>query len=123
MTRVRQPRPVAAWMLILFAAACAAGGCKTLSERYIALEVWKYERCFGHPPPGFVGGPVGGPMAPPMAPAMQPCNMPACQPANACDACSGAPLPAGMPAVVPGPSRMPVSSSRPVIISDEVIEP
>ena len=29
-------------------------GCKSLSERYIALEVWKYERCFGHLPPGFV---------------------------------------------------------------------
>jgi hypothetical protein len=33
--------------------AVSATGCKTLNERYIALEVWKYERCFGHLPPGF----------------------------------------------------------------------
>ena len=36
------------------AVALAAPGCKTLNERYIALEVWKYEKCFGHLPPGFV---------------------------------------------------------------------
>lgn len=35
-------------------AACGFTGCKSLTERYIALEVWKYERCFGHLPPGFV---------------------------------------------------------------------
>lgn len=34
--------------------ALSSTGCKTLNERYIALEVWKYERCFGHLPPGFV---------------------------------------------------------------------
>ena len=38
----------------VLAAAAGATGCKTLNERYIALEVWKYERCFGHLPPGFV---------------------------------------------------------------------
>ena len=31
----------------------ATTGCKSLNERYIALEVWKYEKCFGHLPPGF----------------------------------------------------------------------
>ena len=30
--------------------ACSAGGCKTFTERYIALAVWKYEKCFGHYP-------------------------------------------------------------------------
>ena len=34
-------------------ASLTSGGCKTLNERYIALEVWKYEKCFGHYPPGF----------------------------------------------------------------------
>ena len=31
----------------------AMTGCKSMNERYIALEVWKYEKCFGHLPPGF----------------------------------------------------------------------
>ena len=34
-------------------AAAGLSGCKSLSERYIRLEVWKYEKCFGHLPPGF----------------------------------------------------------------------
>ena len=29
-------------------------GCKSLNERYLSMEVWKYEKCFGHLPPGFV---------------------------------------------------------------------
>lgn len=55
------------------ALACAAlagvatfAGCKTLNERYIALEVWKYERCFGHLPPGFTP-PGAAPAGPPAA--------------------------------------------------------
>ena len=52
--------------------AVGLSGCKTVSERYIALEVWKYEKCFGHLPPGFV--PPGAAAA---APAMQPCGQPA----------------------------------------------
>lgn len=49
----------------LVAAAAATGGCKSLSERYIALEVWKYERCFGHLPPGFTPpGPSPRPRGP-----------------------------------------------------------
>jgi hypothetical protein len=48
-------------------AAVATTGCKSLTERYIALEVWKYEKCFGHLPPGFT--PPGAAIA---APAAQP---------------------------------------------------
>ena len=40
--------------MVVLAAAAGLTGCKTLNERYIALEVWKYEKCFGHLPPGFV---------------------------------------------------------------------
>jgi hypothetical protein len=36
------------------AIALSSTGCKSLNERYISLEVWKYEKCFGHLPPGFV---------------------------------------------------------------------
>ena len=52
--------PACGWMarvsacLSICALVLGAGGCKTLNERYIALEVWKYEKCFGHLPPGFV---------------------------------------------------------------------
>lgn len=59
-------------------AACGFTGCKSLTERYIALEVWKYERCFGHLPPGFV--PPNAQIAAPAAPAMRPCG----QPSNCC---------------------------------------
>lgn len=117
----------------------AVGGCKTLSERYIALEVWKYERCFGHPPPGFVGGPA----AAAGATGMRPCGSPAaapCAPAQApmagnCDACGGAagmaggPVMGGVPVVsepgigIPTPAPSPVSAGRPVIISDEIVSP
>ena len=47
------------WLARACAAAAAilmtagVGGCKSLNERYIALEVWKYEKCFGQFPPGF----------------------------------------------------------------------
>jgi hypothetical protein len=135
----------------------AAGftGCKSLNERYIALEVWKYEKCFGHLPPGFV--PPGAQAA--MAPAMRPCGQPAncgqatpCQSASFapgghvaggdCNECQGAVVEGGMPmgaggTVMPGlpagpggapgpmPSNLPspVSTSKPVIISDEVVLP
>ena len=61
----------------------SASGCKTLSERYIALEVWKYEKCFGHYPPGFT--PPGAAITPAAAPAMRPCGQPSdcCQSAGA----------------------------------------
>jgi len=135
-------------------------GCKSLTEKYIALEVWKYEKLFGHLPPGFV--PPGA--MPVAAAAMRPCNQPAaCQPApcggghgvgmtmagSNCDQCQGGgmvegsmpsgtivspgmptgagSLPVG-PGGSPGPSAgMPtpaaVTSSRPVVISDEVVLP
>lgn len=141
--------------------AASLSGCKSLTEKYIALEVWKYEKLFGHLPPGFV---PPGAMPPAAAPAMRPCGQAAaCQPAPCgggehvvgsqmaggnCDQCHGATVEGGLPpgAVVspgmpsgagalpagpggsPGPSAgLPtpaaVSSSRPVVISDEVVLP
>ena len=139
--------------MALLAAVAVAGlsGCKTLNERYIQLEVWKYEKCFGHLPPGFV--PPGA--APAAAPAMRPCGASAapCQSApcsspavvggDSCDQCQGGVIEGGAPAgttVVPGlpagpggsPGPMPsagsptpagVTTSRPVVISDEVVLP
>jgi hypothetical protein len=141
--------------LVTAAVVVAAGstGCKTVSERYIALEVWKYEKCFGHLPPGFV--PPGAAVAP-AASAMRPCG----QPSNCCEStpcpsapgehvagcndcqggivAGGAPMGSGIPVggtVVPGlpagpggapgpmPSGSQVTTSKPVVISDEVVLP
>ena len=127
-------------------AALGAGGCKTVSERYIALEVWKYEKCFGHLPPGFT--PAGAAIAPTASPSMRPCGQPTdcCQqaapPAGGCNDCQGAVVDGGGPMGVPpggsiaapalpaGPGGSPgplppgpVSASRPVVISDEVVLP
>jgi hypothetical protein len=141
--------------MVIVLAAASLSGCRSLTEKYIALEVWKYEKLFGHLPPGFV--PPGA--VPPAAPAMRPCGQAAaCQgapcggehsvgPSTAgsnCDQCQGGvvaegvhsgmgmpsggvPLPVG-PGGSPGPSAgMPtpaaVTSSRPVVISDEVVLP
>ncbi len=142
-------RPAASLPLLfcacgLLPAMLSSVGCKSLSESYIRLEVWKYERCFGHLPPGFVPPGVAGPVA---APAMQPCGQPAmgaapcgaapCGPAagavasGGCDGCSGSVV-EGMPAgaipaagtTVPTPSpTAAVTTSKPVIISDEVVLP
>lgn len=154
----------------------SASGCKTLSERYIALEVWKYERCFGHLPPGFVPPGVAAQPAPRVCGQGAPCaSATPCAGAETmagdnCNACQGgtveghalpagttilpggsAPLPAGTtiqggtilpggagapvlpsgPGGAPGPvpsaslptSAVPVSTSRPVVISDEVVLP
>lgn len=122
-------------------------GCKSMSERYIALEVWKYERCFGHLPPGFVPpGAAGQPAAQPRICGQNPGCPQGCPPATAgCDACGGAgglaggammdggmPLPAtmsapggpgGSPASSPLPTPAGVTSSKPVVISDEVVVP
>lgn len=131
-------------MCLLAVAAC---GCKTVSERYIALEVWKYEKCFGHLPPGFV--PAGA--AAPAAAQPRICGQgaacqPACPPAPGCEGCQGGVVEGGMPpggvAVPPGigvpagpggspgpatgaslPSRAGMTTGRPVIISDEVVIP
>ena len=135
--------------------------CKSLNERYIAMEVWKYEKFFGHLPPGFVP-PGAMPAAAPAA--MRPCGQAAaCQgapcgsgehavgaamPGGNCDQCQGGIVEGGMPSgtALPsdmrvGPGSLPVgpggspgpsaglptpaavTSSRPVIISDEVVLP
>jgi len=125
-------------------AAVATTGCKSLTERYIALEVWKYEKCFGHLPPGFT--PPGAVIA---APAAQPrvCGQQAacCDSApvatSGCNSCEGggAVMEGGVPAGVtvpagpggaPGPASgavVPtpagVTAGKPVIISDEVVIP
>lgn len=115
-------------------------GCKSLNERYIALEVWKYEKCFGHYPPGFTPPGAAAAMAAPPARVCGQGNP--CPPANACDACQGAPMEGGMgmplppggigvpsgPGGSPGPAAsLPtpagVTTGRPVVISDEVVLP
>jgi len=156
-------RAVARYLPVILVMLTSSGlsGCKSLTEKYIALEVWKYEKLFGHLPPGFV--PPGA--MPVAAAAMRPCNQPAaCQPApcgggehgvgmtmagSNCNQCQGGgmveggmpsgtivspgiptgagSLPVG-PGGSPGPSAgMPtpaaVTSSRPVVISDEVVLP
>ena len=124
-------------------AAVSAGGCKSLNERYIALEVWKYEKCFGHLPPGFTppGAAIAAPAAAPRA-----CGQPSqcCESTPAttgCNSCEGGgtvieggmppgvSLPAG-PGGSPGPgagAALPtpagVTAGKPVVISDEVVIP
>lgn len=115
-------------------AAAGLSGCKTFTERYIALEVWKYEKCFGHLPPGFTP-PGAAPMA---APPMRPCGQPTpcAAPADSCSQCGdggmGGVVEAGVPVMsggapagvsMPGPSPAAVTSSKPVVISDEVVLP
>ena len=109
-------------------AAAGLSGCKSLSERYIALEVWKYERCFGHLPPGFTPPGAAAPMA---GPPMRTCGQ-AAQANPCCDPCAGAGMGAsmggGMPMVnegmpVGGVSPTPVTAGRPVVVSDEVVIP
>jgi len=126
--------------------AVGASGCKSVSERYIALEVWKYEKCFGHYPPGFT--PPGAAVAPVAGPAMRPCGQQTdcCQQgapmAGGCNDCQGAIVEGGMPvggapvggisapSLPAGPGGSPgplpagaVSASKPVVISDEVVLP
>ena len=153
--------------------AAGLSGCKTLNERYIQLEVWKYQKCFGHLPPGFVppGAAAGAASRPcgqgapmqgaPCQPAGQgaPCQSASFSPnvhqlGNNCDECQGATVDGAMPGgaggtivpgggtIVPGSmvpagpggspgpmpnARMPtpagMTTSRPVIISDEVVLP
>ncbi len=107
-------------------AAAGLTGCKSLQERYIKFEVWKYERCFGHLPPGFTPNGVIPPQV--AAPAtMRPCSAPGCQPCapvNTCNNCgNGVPL-AGS-SMVPGAVGSPqtIRASKPVVISDEVVLP
>jgi len=145
--------PARCMALVVLAMAASLSGCKALNERYIALEVWKYEKCFGHLPPGFVPPgtvPAAAPMAA-AAPPMQPCGQgAACPPAPCggeamggmagnCGGCQGGIVEGGLPAgaimspgVPSGPGGSPgagiptpaaITSSRPVVISDEVVLP
>ena len=120
------------WALVaVVAAAGGASGCKGLSERYIALEVWKYERCFGHLPPGFV--PPGAPAAAGAPGRICGQSGPApCGPAVGCDECGGGVMSGGMAGGVPtgmsgpapgGPTPAGVTAGRPVVISDELVVP
>ena len=129
------------WALAAAAVVVAGGasGCKTMSERYIALEVWKYERCFGHLPPGFVPPGAAAAGAPGRVCGQgAPCGQP-----MGCDDCSsgggghgfagggeGGGMPIGMSGPGPGPGPGPggpvpagVTAGRPVVISDELVVP
>jgi len=115
-----------------------AAGCKSVSERYIALEVWKYEKCFGHLPPGFVPPGAQAAAGPPGRVCGQ--NAP-CASAPACDPCQGGamggaviegsmPAGPGLPAGTPvpaggagGPTPAGATVGRPIVISDEVANP
>jgi len=110
----------------LVVVATATGGCKSLTERYIALEVWKYERCFGHLPPGFT--PPGA--QPPAATPGRVCGQGApCQPAcqgvpMGCSECGGGGIvEGGMPAAAGMPTPGGVTAGKPVVISDELVVP
>jgi hypothetical protein len=125
-----------AW-LPLIAVAAGLSGCKTLSERYIALEVWKYERCFGHLPPGFVPPAAAQAQSgPPGRICGQAANCESCDPCQGGMASgfseagvrvpSGMGVPAGVgvplgPGGSPGPAG--VTAGRPIVISDEVVMP
>jgi hypothetical protein len=120
-------------------AVSGTSGCKSLNERYIALEVWKYEKCFGHLPPGFV--PPGAAAAQAVAPRV--CGQAAgCQdgcaaaPASGCNDCAeGGIVEGGMPvggmpaspamAAPAGPGGAPagLTAGKPVVISDELVVP
>lgn len=111
----------------LLAAAAGTSGCKTLSERYIALEVWKYERCFGHLPPGFV--PPGAPPPAAAGPQGRICGQSAgCQPAcpgvpMGCNDCGGTAIDGGIPLSSGMPTPAGVTAGKPVVISDELVVP
>jgi hypothetical protein len=121
----------------LVIAAAATSGCKSLSERYIALEVWKYERCFGHLPPGFTppGAQPGAAMPARICGQGGGCQE-ACPPmASGCNDCGsgGGIVEGGMPMAAPSPT-MPsptmtsqtvggVTAGKPVLISDELVVP
>jgi hypothetical protein len=129
------------WLLAAVAAV-AATGCKSLNERYIAMEVWKYEKCFGHLPPGFTPpGAAPAVAAPPRVCGQQSQCCESAPVSGGCNSCEGgggmihegAPVGVGVP-VGPGGSPGPaagatlptpagVTAGKPVIISDEVVIP
>ena len=118
-----------------------------VAERYIAMEVWKYETCFGHLPPGFTppGAAIAAPAAAPRVCGQQSQSQ-CCESApvsTGCNSCEGGGtvveggVPAGIPAgaVMPaGPGGSPgpgaslptpagITAGKPVVISDEVVIP
>lgn len=121
----------------------SATGCKSLNERYIAMEVWKYEKCFGHLPPGFTppgAAPVAAAQPRVCGQQAQCCDSaPATGGCNSCEGGGGTVIHEGAPAGVgvpvgpggsPGPAAgatLPtpagVTAGKPVIISDEVVIP
>jgi hypothetical protein len=125
-------------------AVSGTSGCKSLNERYIALEVWKYERCFGHLPPGFVPpGAAAAQAAPPRVCGQAAGCHDGCPPAamSGCNDCagggmvSGGMVDGGMPvggmsaapamAAPAGPGGAPagITAGKPVVISDELVVP
>lgn len=133
------------WLLAAAAvmAIAASTGCKSLNERYIALEVWKYEKCFGHLPPGFTppGAALPAAVPPRVCGQQQGACCESAAPTSGCSSCEGqgAVIEGGMPAGVsvpmgpggsPGPSggvALPtpagITAGKPVVISDEVVIP
>jgi len=136
-------RGICALAVPALGAVLALSGCKGFTERYIALEVWKYEKCFGHLPPGFVPPGAAAPAGAMAGPAPRICGQQAacpqanpCPPADSCDPCQGGAYghpggmggPAPMPGTfsgggAPGPTPAGFSAGRPIIISDEVVSP
>jgi hypothetical protein len=119
-------------------AAAAGSGCKSLNERYIALEVWKYERCFGHLPPGFVppGAQQPAAAAPRVCGQAAPCQNGCQGMPMGCNDCGeggmsggmvmsggGMMMEGGMPAGATLPTPAGVTASKPVVISDELVVP
>ena len=129
-------RATAAAMLL---AVSGTSGCKSLNERYIALEVWKYEKCFGHLPPGFVPPGAAAPQAaPPRVCGQGAACQDGCPPApmSGCNDCAGGgmvdggmpmggmhPAPAMAAPAGPGGAPAGVTASKPVVISDELVVP
>ena len=129
-------RATAALVLL---AVSGTSGCKSLNERYIALEVWKYEKCFGHLPPGFVPpGAAQAQAAPPRVCGQAAACQDGCGPApvSGCNDCAGGgmveggmPMGGGHPAPAmaapagPGGAPAGVTAGKPVVISDELVVP
>ena len=117
----------------------AMTGCKSMNERYIALEVWKYEKCFGHLPPGFVPpGAAQAQAAPPRVCGQAAACQDGCAPApvSGCNDCAGGgmveggmPMGGGHPAPAmaapagPGGAPAGITAGKPVVISDELVVP
>jgi hypothetical protein len=126
----------------VLAAAAGSMGCKSLNERYIALEVWKYEKCFGHLPPGFVppGAQQPAAAAPRVCGQAAPCQAGCQDMSTGCNDCGGGMaggggmpgggmmgggmmMEGGMPAGASLPTPAGVTAGKPVVISDELVVP